>query len=70
MSVHNEYTGYTFEAFISETYVQLAATGANVLCARALHSESPTAPVATASAANNDSSHCTVRCFIYCLCRH
>ena len=28
-----------FEAFISETYVQLAATGANVLCAQALRSE-------------------------------
>ena len=38
-SVHNEYTGYTFEAFIAETYVQLAATDANVLCAQALHSE-------------------------------
>ena len=38
-SVHNEYTGYTFEAFIAETYVQLATTDANVLCAQALHSE-------------------------------
>ena len=26
MSVHNEYTGYTFDAFIAETYVQLVAT--------------------------------------------
>ena len=32
MSVHNEYTGYTFEAFIAEAYVQLAATGSTVLC--------------------------------------
>ena len=39
MSVHNEYTGYTFEAFIAETYVQLAATDANVLRAQALCSE-------------------------------
>ena len=28
-----------FEAFIAETYVQLAATDANVLCAQALRSE-------------------------------
>ena len=26
MSVHNEYTGCTFEAFIAETYVQLVTT--------------------------------------------
>ena len=32
MSVHNEYTGYLFEAFIVEAYVQLAATSSNVLC--------------------------------------
>ena len=38
-SVHNEYTGYTFEAFIAETYVQLAVTDANVLRAQALCSE-------------------------------
>ena len=30
-----------FEAFISETYVQLVATDANVLCAQALRSETP-----------------------------
>ena len=34
-SVHNKYTGYTFEAFIAETYVQLVATGSNVLLAQA-----------------------------------
>ena len=32
MSVHNEYTGYLFEAFIVEAYVQLATTGCKVLC--------------------------------------
>ena len=39
-----------FEAFISEPYVQLVATGANVLRAQALRSETPTTTVATASA--------------------
>ena len=38
-SVHNEYTGIYLKAFIAETYVQLAATDANVLCAQALRSE-------------------------------
>ena len=39
-----------FEAFISETYVQLVTTGATVLRAQALCSETPTTTVATASA--------------------
>ena len=32
MSVHNEYTGCPFEAFIAEAYVQLAITNSTVLC--------------------------------------
>ena len=32
MSVHNKYTGYLFEAFIAEAYVQLAATDSTVFC--------------------------------------
>ena len=39
MSVHNELHWISFEAFIAETYVQLAATDANVLRAQALCSE-------------------------------
>ena len=31
-SVHNEYTGIHFEAFIAEAYVQLATTDSTVLC--------------------------------------
>ena len=38
-----------FEAFIAETYVQLAATGANVLRARTLRSETPNCYSATAN---------------------
>ena len=32
MSVHNKYNWISFEAFIAEAYVQLAATDSNVSC--------------------------------------
>ena len=62
-----------FEAFIAETYVQLATTDANVLMCKLYTLRLPTGWSAVLDSTDyracltvcvNSLSHCTVRCFI------
>ena len=65
MSVHNKYTGYTLKHLFGETYVQLAATDANVLRAQALRSETSYGWMLSGQVLTGN---CSLVCVVSCVC--
>ena len=71
MSVHNEYTGYTLKHLLLRLMYNLLLPV--LLCYApepyALRLLTATAATLLLLCSVLSLSHCTVRCFIYCLCR-